>query len=143
VARHRRCGYAVAVADQSFAFRFDPRYRIAALPFGIWPSRCGVAVGSDRLTARFGLWRLETALENVADVTITGPYQFIKTAGAAHLSIADRGLTFATNGDRGVCLQFRTPVPGIEPTGRLRHPSLTVTVADCDALAAALREHLV
>ncbi|MEV3902539.1 hypothetical protein AB0K11_09460 [Mycobacterium sp. NPDC050551] len=130
------------MAHQSFDFRFDSRYRIAALPFGIWPSRCGVDLGPDRITARFGPWRLETALENIADVEVTGPYQFIKTAGAAHLSIADRGLTFATNGDRGVCLQFRAPVPGIEPTGRLRHPSLTVTVADCDGFAAAVRQRL-
>jgi hypothetical protein len=36
-------------------------------------------------------------------------------------------------------VSFVEPVPAIEPTGRLRHPGATVTVADPDALAAALR----
>ena len=65
-------------------------------------------------------------------------YSFLKTAGPAHLSFGDRGITFATNGDRGVCVAFREPVPGIEPTGRLRHPGATLTLADVDGFAAAL-----
>jgi hypothetical protein len=36
-------------------------------------------------------------------------------------------------------VSFADPVSGMEPTGRLRHPNLTVTVADPDGLAAALR----
>ena len=64
---------------------------------------------------------------------------FVKTAGPAHLSLADRGLTFATNGDRGVCLIMREPVSGIDPFGLLRHPNLTVTVADCDGLVNAVQ----
>jgi len=72
-------------------------------------------------------------------VSITGPYTFVKTAGPAHLSLADRGLTFATNGDRGVCLMMGEPIPGIDPFGLLRHPNLTLTVADCDGLADAVQ----
>lgn len=98
-----------------------------------------MATAGDRLSVRFGLWRLRTTLDNVADASITGPYAYLKTAGPAHLSLSDRGLTFATNSGRGVCIGFRTPVGGVEPTGRLRHPSLTVTVADCDGLARVLR----
>jgi hypothetical protein len=48
-------------------------------------------------------------------------------------------LTFATNGERGVYVTFRRPIGGGEPTGRLRHPNLTLTVADCDALVEALQ----
>jgi hypothetical protein len=44
----------------------------------------------------------------------------------------------ATNGERGLCIIFREPIPGIEPTGILRHPAITLTVADCEGLAAAL-----
>ena len=55
-------------------------------------------MGAGRLIARFGPWQVQTALDNIADVSITGPYTFVKTAGPAHLSLADRGLTFATNG---------------------------------------------
>lgn len=64
-------------------------------------------------------------------MSITGPYRFVKTAGPAHLSLTDRGLTFATNGDRGVCLAMVEPVRGIDLFGLLPHPNLTLTVADC------------
>jgi hypothetical protein len=74
----------------------------------------------------------------VTSTTVTGPFSFLKTAGPAHLSLADRGLIMATNGARGVCITFSEPVPGIEPTGTLRHPALTVTVADCQGLATVL-----
>jgi hypothetical protein len=127
------------VENPTFDFRFSAPYRLAALPFGVTPSTCEIRVGAGRLFVRFGPWRVETALDNVVDVSVTGPYRFVKTAGPAHLSLADRGLTFATNGDRGVCLTMREPIRGIDPFGLLRHPNLTVTVADCDGLADAVR----
>jgi hypothetical protein len=126
------------VEDRSFEFRFTKTYRIVSLPFGVTPSTCEVRVGADRLLVRFGLWHVETTLDNIADVDITGPYTLLKTAGPAHLSLADRGITFATNGDRGVCLRMREPVAGIDPFGLVRHPGVTVTVRDCDGLAAAV-----
>jgi hypothetical protein len=97
-------------------------------------------VGTGRLTARFGPWQVQTELDNISDVSITGPYTFIKTAGPAHLSLADRGLTFATNGDRGVCLALVEPIRGIDPFGLLRHPNLTLTVADCDRLVGFVQD---
>jgi len=127
------------VNDRVFEFRFTTPYRLAGLPFGVRTSTCEVRVGAGRLTARFGPWQVQTALDNVADVSITGPYTFVKTAGPAHLSLADRGLTFATNGHRGVCLILRDPIPGIDPFGLLRHPNLTLTVADCEGLADAVQ----
>ena len=81
--------------------------------------------------------RLHTAGEH-HDVAVTGPYAFLKTAGPARLAITDRGLTFATNGDRGVLISFRTSVRGLDPLGMLRHPELTVTVAEFDRLAELL-----
>jgi len=128
-----------AKGAQRFAFRFAPAYRWAALPFGIRPERAWVEVGGDALSARFGPWRLRASLANVASVEITGPYAYLKTAGPAHLGFTDRGLTFASNGERGVLISFHRPVPGIEPTGRLLHPELTVTVADVTGLALLLR----
>jgi len=68
-----------------------------------------------------------------------GPYAYWKTAGPARLAITDRGLTFATNGKSGVLISFRTPVRGLEPLGVIRHPELTVTVAEVDGLARLLR----
>lgn len=121
----------------SFAFRFDPRYvRMLALA-GIRPERAGVDVGGGILDVRFGPWHCTTTLDNVAGVETTGPFKAIKAIGP-RLSLADRGLTFGTNTQRAVCIRFRDPVPGIEPTGVLKHPGLTVTVDDVDGLAAAL-----
>ena len=127
------------MSDRRFEFRFTTPYRLAGLPFGVISSTCEVRVGGGRLLARLGPWHVQTALDNIANVSITGPYTFVKTAGPAHLSLADRGLTFATNGDRGVCLMMGEPIPGIDPFGLLRHPNLTLTVADCDGLADAVQ----
>ena len=108
------------------------------MPFGVTPERAWVEVDEDRLVARFGPWRLKTPLANVTGTEITGPYAFFKTGGPARLAITDRGLTFATNGERGLRIDFAEPVPGLEPTGRLRHPELTVTVQDLEGLQEAL-----
>jgi hypothetical protein len=97
-----------------------------------------VTVDDERLDARFGVWRLRTPIANIAEVAVTGPYSFLKTAGPARLGITDIGLTFATNGDRGVLLTFREKVRSSGPTMLLQHPELTVTVADVDGLAAQL-----
>jgi hypothetical protein len=122
----------------SFAFRFEPLYRALALPFGVTPGTTGVEVDDRRLRVRFGLWRVETDLTNVAGTERSGPYQVPKTIGPPHLSLKDRGMTCATNRRRGLCIRFHEPVSGIDPTGTLRHPGLTVTVADIDGLETAL-----
>lgn len=121
-----------------FPFRFDRRYQLAGLPLGITPRTAGVRITESEVVVVFGPWRLRTDRDNVTSTTITGPYQVLKTIGPPHLSLADRGLSCATNPDEGLCLRFDRPVPGIEPTGLLRHPAVTVTVADCSRLAAAL-----
>ncbi|MDP8971513.1 MAG: hypothetical protein M3N52_13635 [Actinomycetota bacterium] len=122
----------------TFRFRFSQWYRAAGLPFGITPTTTRVEVGGGQLLVRFGPWKVRTTARNVAGSEVTGPYSAWKTIGPAHLSLADRGLTCATNGQRGLCIRFFEPVAGIEPFGRIRHPGLTVTVDDIDGLAAAL-----
>ena len=121
-----------------FPFRFAPSYRLPALVFGVVSATAWVEVDDAELRARFGPWSLRTPLTNVASVQETGGYAFVKTAGPAHLSFSDRGVTFATNGERGVCVQFHEPVRGIDPTGRILHPGATFTVADPAGLVAAL-----
>ena len=123
---------------ERFGFAFAGAYRLPARAFGISPATAWVEVGDESLDARFGPWRVSTSLANVSDVAVTGPYAFWKTAGPARLAITDRGLTFATTGNRGVLISFRTPVRGLDPLGALRHPELTVTVADVDRLAELL-----
>ena len=122
-----------------FSFRFDPRYARAARLFGITPEHAWVEVGAHDVVARYGRWRLTTPLRNIARVEVTGPYLFIKTAGPPRLGITDLGLTFASNGERGVLLRFHEKVDGLRP---LRHPELTVTVAEPEALADLLRQRL-
>jgi hypothetical protein len=121
-----------------FPFAFDPTYRRLGRPFGVTPESAWVEVGDGRLDAHFGRWRVTTPLTNVTGAEVTGPYALIKTAGPARLGITDRGLTFATNGNRGVRIDFRSPVPGIDPFRLIKHPELTVTVEDYDQLAALL-----
>ena len=119
-----------------FPFAFAPSYRLAALPFGVVPATAWVEVEEGELRARFGPWRLRTPLTNVAGHEVSGGYGFLKTAGPAHLSFSDRGVTFATNGDRGLCVRFREPVRVLFA---LTHPGATFTVADPEGLAAALQ----
>jgi hypothetical protein len=126
-----------------FGFRFDTWYRLAAVPFGIAPSSAHVDVetsptGDKMLVAHFGPWSVATPVSNVAGTTITGGYSPVKTIGPPHLSLADLGLTFATNSERGLCIRFRDAVPGLAPTSLVRHPALTVTVEDVEGLAHSL-----
>jgi hypothetical protein len=127
---------------ERFEFRFDPWYRWLALPFGIRPDTAYVEIehrtGPGRLTVQFGLWSLGTTLANVSAATVTGPYALVKTIGPPHVSLVDSGITFATNHDRGVCIEFRESVPGLDPLHFMHHPSVTVTVADPGALVGAL-----
>jgi hypothetical protein len=124
---------------QNFPFRFELGYRRAAMLFGVTERSTSITISADVLRVHFGSWRVRTPLSNIVHVEITGPYLFLKTAGPARLGLTDRGLTFATNHERGVCMEFRQPITGIDPLGLVRHPNLTLTPADCDGLARALQ----
>lgn len=121
-------------------FAFARAYRLPALAFGITGSTSWVVVGPDGLVVRFGPWRLRTPIANIEDTRLTGGFSFLKTAGPAHLSLADRGVTFATNGDTAVCISFHEPVPAIDPTRRIKHPGATITVRDPQRLLDELAE---
>jgi hypothetical protein len=125
---------------ESFPFAFDRSAGIVLACLGIRPSTSMVVIDTDGavLDARFGPWHVVTPLSNITAAETGGPYTAWKVVGP-RLSLADRGLTFGSTTRAGVCLQFRRPVRGIEPSGLLRHPSLTVTVAEPDAFLARLR----
>lgn len=125
-------------AAQDFPFRFARAYRLPALVFGITPRTTSVRVEDGELRVRYGPWSLRTPLSNLAGAELTGGFGFLKTAGPPHLSFADRGVSFATNGDRALCVRFHEPVAGIDPTRRIKHPGATITVADPEGLARAL-----
>ncbi|WP_338750244.1 hypothetical protein [Janibacter alittae] len=121
-----------------FEFAFSRAYRIAGMPFGVTPRTTWATLDDDGLFVRFGPWRLRTTVDNIARADLSGGFAFIKTAGPAHLSLADRGITFATNGARAVCLQFHRPVPAIDPGGVILHPNATLTPSDPEAFLATL-----
>jgi hypothetical protein len=127
------------MAVDRFEFEFAPAYRPAGALFGVRPAKAWVEVDDTTFRARYGPWRVTTPLTNITDVSITGPYAYIKTAGPARLAFTDRGLSFTPNGRQGVLICFAEPVPGLDPFGLLRHPELTVGVADPERLAARLR----
>ena len=125
-------------AIRMFPFRFEPLYARIARPFGVTPGNSRVELEGDEFRARCGPWKVATSIANIADWSVSGPYRLLKTVGPAHLSLADHGLTFASNRERGLCVRFHEPISGMDPWGRLRHPGLTVTVADADRLSAEL-----
>jgi hypothetical protein len=124
-----------------FDFRFAAAYRLPALLFGVAPRTSGVLVSAQELEIRFGPWRLRTPRANVSGTELTGGFSYVKTAGPAHLSLTDHGVTFATNGDAALCIHFRQRVRTLDPSGHLLHPAATVTVTDPQALADALAGH--
>jgi hypothetical protein len=119
-------------------FRFDPLYRGAALVFGVTSANSHTTVTDESLAVGYGPWQVRTPLSNIASAEVTGPYHRLKTLGPARLSFADRGLTFASNSDEGVFIVFHRPITGADPWGRVLSPNLTVTVAGCQRLVAAL-----
>jgi hypothetical protein len=124
--------------NERYEFAFAPAYRRPGALFGVRPAKSWVEIDDSTLEARYGPWRVVTPLSNITHVEITGPYAYVKTAGPARLAITDRGLSFTPNGDRGVLIRFAEPVRGLDPFGLLRHPELTVGVAEPERLAAAL-----
>jgi ligand-binding SRPBCC domain-containing protein len=127
-----------AITDEQFDFLFSPQVQRWNRLFGIGPRSSGVRISGDELTARFGPWVVRTDRSNVIEVMTTGPYKTWRVAGPARLSLADRGLTFGSNTDVGLCIGFRSPIRGLDPFGILHHPTLTVTVADPAGLVRAL-----
>ncbi|MFI5047198.1 MAG: hypothetical protein ACHQIG_09045 [Acidimicrobiia bacterium] len=123
---------------EQFEFAFDRRFRPILALIGVTPGRAQVTLTPERLAARFGPWRCETPIGNVRDVRRTGPYHWYKAIGPRG-SFVDRGLTFGTTTAGGVCVLLREPVPGLTPRGSLRHPGITLTVAEPDRFAASLR----
>jgi hypothetical protein len=136
--RKRAAKAAPRPTTERFEFRFEPVMQALALPFGVRPSNAWVEVG-DEVHIAFGPWHMRFPRSDVADVTETGDYWLPRVAGPPHLSLADRGITFATNRQRGLCIELERPHPGIGPVGLVRHPAATVTVDDIDGLTHALR----
>ncbi len=132
-----------APPGRSFGFAFDPGLARWARPFGVLPTRSYVTLDHRGLEACFGPWRLSTPWTNVAALRRTGPYTAWRIAGPAHLSLADRGLTFAATTGGGVCVELRRPTRGIDPLGVIRHPAVTLGVDDLDGFVDLAEQFLI
>ena len=122
--------------SEFFPYDFDKRFLPMWLGVGALPRRDGVTItDDDRLVATFGVLRVNTPLDNIADAHVTGPYRWW-TAVGPRISFADDGLTFGTNPHAGLCIHFRNKIRRV--IGFRDHSALTVTVADPHALEARL-----
>ena len=79
-----------------FRFRFNPATLVLGVPFGITPWTTWLTLTGGDLFIRYGPWSLRTPLSNISGAELTGPYNLVKVAGPPHVSLADRGLSFAT-----------------------------------------------
>ncbi|HZE66184.1 MAG TPA: hypothetical protein VE081_06100, partial [Sporichthyaceae bacterium] len=123
--------------QQVFEFAFDARFRAPLALVGVLPQTARVTVTADEFDARFGPWRLRTPRWNILDAEVSGPYRWYRAVGT-RLSFADHGATFGSTARAGLCVSFVEPVSALLPGGLLRHPGLTVTVADPAGLRDAL-----
>lgn len=128
------------VQTERFAFaRQRPWSTILPAAFHA-PDRAAVELSDLALSVRFGPFLTTTPWVNVRDVSVSGPYRWFRAIGP-RMSLVDRGVTYGTATDRGVCIRFHEPVAGLFGARRL-HPGLTVTVEDPEGLAAAVRARL-
>jgi len=120
-------------------FANPTRFRIPLAALGVDPAGAVVEVDEAELTVRFGPWRLRTPRSNITGTSVTGPYHAYRAIGV-RFSLSDRGITFGSTTDSGLCIEFAEPVPVrfLDLQLPLRHPNVTVTVADPEALRRSL-----
>jgi hypothetical protein len=121
----------------TFEFAFAPRFSRLLRLGGITPETTLVTVTDDEYRVRFGGWKLNTPIANCTGTCLTEDYAWFKAIGARG-SFKDKGVTFGTSTERGVCVLFAEPVRALVPGNLMNHPGCTVTVADCEGLIAAL-----
>ncbi len=123
------------MSDQFFPYRFDNRWKAIFVALRVGADD-GVTITDDgRLVATFGRVKVDTPLANVHHTQITGPHRWY-TAVGLRLSFSDDGITFGTNHQRGVCIEFIDKVPRV--IGFKDHSALWASVADPDGLSAAI-----
>lgn len=122
---------------ETFPLRDERPWRWLLRLIGVHGDRASVELtDDDQMIARFGPLSVETSLDNIGHLHVTGPYRWWKAIGPRG-SLADHGFTFGTTARGGVCLCFSERVPTRYVRGG-RMESLTVTVDDIDGFAAAL-----
>lgn len=125
---------------QRFPFRIDPRFATPLRAFGVRDDTAEVVLDDVGITATFGWFRSRARWEDVQDACVMGPFRWYRAIGP-RLSLADKGVTFGSHTEGGTCIRFHRPVAALFGRRRM-HPGLTVTVADPEALRAAIATEL-
>ncbi|WP_040496445.1 hypothetical protein [Ilumatobacter nonamiensis] len=120
-----------------FPYQRDNRWRFVLLPLGVGADD-GVTITDESFQATFGHWSIETPLDNIAGARVSGPHPWY-TAVGLRLSFSDDGLTFGTDPQRGLCIDFVEKIDRV--IGFHDHSALWVSVADPEGLAEALERH--
>ena len=121
--------------DQFFPYRLDNRWKAMFVVLRVGADD-GVTITADgRLVATYGRFTVDNPLDNIDHTQVSGPHRWY-TAVGPRLSFSDDGLTFGTNHQRGLCIEFIEKVPRV--IGFKNHSALWVSVADPEALAAAI-----
>ncbi|HSH10819.1 MAG TPA: hypothetical protein VLA10_03460 [Ilumatobacter sp.] len=121
--------------DRFFPYRLDNRWKAMFVVLRVGADD-GVTITADgRLVATYGRFTVDTPLDNIDHTQVSGPHRWY-TAVGRRLSFSDDGLTFGTNHQRGLCIEFIEKVPRV--IGFKNHSALWVSVADPEALAAAI-----
>ncbi|MCP4308061.1 MAG: hypothetical protein GY788_24945 [bacterium] len=122
-------------AEQFFPYRFDRRWQAAFLALGVKKDDGVTITESGMLQAKYGRFKVETPLSNVASTEVTGPHRWY-TAVGLRLSGTDDSITFGTNHRLGLSILFTEKVRRV--IGLRRHSTLWVSVAEPEELAAAI-----
>ncbi len=118
-----------------FPYRFDRRWALLFALLRVSDDDGVRLTGDGMLRATYGWARVETPLSNIDHTLVTGPHRWY-TAVGLRLSLADDGITFGTNHEAGLCIEFVEPVSRV--IGLRDHSALWVSVADPAGLAAAI-----
>ena len=119
-----------------FPIRLQPALGPILLLFGVRPGNATVLLEGERLMARFGFFRADTLIANIARWDITGPYRWWRAVGVRH-TFGTQDLSFGGSAHGGVCLHFREPIL----VGRFRVTDLYLTVDDLSGLGRAFTAH--
>jgi hypothetical protein len=116
-----------------FPIRLQPALGPILLLFGALPGNATVLLEDDRLTARFGFFRAETSIANIARWDITGPYRWWRAVGVRR-TVGTQDLSLGGSAHGGLCLHFSEPIL----VGRFRVTDLYLTVDNLAGLGATL-----
>lgn len=121
-----------AAATRRFPIKLGRKSRPLLLFWGVRGHNAYVDLDT-RLDARFGFFRLQTPVANIARWRLEGPWLWVTSIGVRR-GFRHGDISFGGTHRGGVRLDFHEPVRW----GPLRVPTLYVTVEDMEGFGAAL-----